>query len=121
MGEYYDVNEITDRLGIIPYQIWKKGDSVRNTGIKRTYTAWIYSTDTVETLDLSILIKKITKIFLPKKDEIIRLKKKYDLDISIDFVISIENNQPPAIYFEESFIKFVAEIGARLDLDTYVN
>lgn len=120
MGENYDVNEITERLGIKPSQTWKEGDLIRNTGRRRTYTAWIYSTDTVETLDLNMLIKEITGVFLPVKDEIIELKKLYDLDISIDFVISIRRKQPPAVYFKEDFIEFVAKIEARMDLDTYV-
>ena len=33
----------------------------------------------------------------------------------------IENGEPPAIYFEPEFIKFAAEIGVHIDVDTYVN
>lgn len=29
--------------------------------------------------------------------------------------------EPPAIYFEPEFVKFAAEIGAHIDVDTYVN
>lgn len=121
MGEGYDIQEITDFLDITPSETWNKGDFIRNSGQKRTYTAWIYSTDVTETLDVYSQAIKIEKLFLPKYKEISFLKKKYDLDISLDFVIIIENEEIPAIYFESSFVEFAAKIGARFDIDTYVN
>lgn len=121
MGEEYDTREITDMLRIIPSESWNKGDFIKNSGKKRTYTAWIYSIDVIETLDVYSQASKIEKLFLPKTEEISFLKKKYDLDISLDFVIIIENEEVPAIYFEPSFVEFAAKIGARFDLDTYVN
>ena len=108
-------------LQITPSESWNKGDLIRNSGQKRTYTAWIYSTDVIETLDTYSQAIEIEKLFLPKTEEISFLKKKYDLDISLDFVIIIENEEVPAIYFESSFVEFAAKIGARFDLDTYVN
>lgn len=121
MGEGYNIQEVTDFLDITPSKTWNKGDFIRNSGQKRTYTAWIYSTAETETLDVYSQAKKIEKLFLPKIDEISFLKKKYDLDISLDFVIIIENEEVPSIYFEPSFVEFAAKIGARFDLDTYVN
>lgn len=121
MGDKYDTKEITDSLKIIPSESWNRDTPIRNSGKKRTYTAWIYSIDAVETLDVCGQAKKIEEFFLPKAKKIVALKRKYNLDISIDFVIVIENGEVPAIYFEESFIEFAAKIGARLDLDTYVN
>lgn len=121
MGEEYDPREITDMLRITPSESWNKGDFIRNSGQKRTYTAWIYSTDTIETLDVYTQAIEIEKLFMPKIKEISFLKKKYDLDISLDFVIIIENEEIPAVYFESSFVEFAAKIGARFDLDTYIN
>ncbi|MCH1939866.1 DUF4279 domain-containing protein [Holdemania massiliensis] len=121
IGEDYDIQEITDTLNIIPSESWNKGEPIRNSGKKRTYTAWIYSLDAIETLDVCEQAKKIEKVFSPKGEKIATLKKKYNLDVSVDFVIIIENEDVPAIYFDASFIEFAAKIGARFDLDTYVN
>lgn len=121
MGEYFDVQRITDTLGIVPSRTWNKGDPIRDSRKKRTYTAWIYNTEIVESLNINTSIKQIEDLFYSKVDEIIALRKQYELDISIDFVIVIENEEPPAIYFKPEFIRFAAEIGARFDVDTYVN
>lgn len=121
MGDEYDIKEITDSLNITPSKTWKKGDFIRNSGQKHTYTAWIYDTDAVETLDVQEQTKKIEKLFLSRIERIISLKKKYRLDISLDFVIIIENDEVPAVYFEPSFLEFAAKIGARFDIDMYIN
>ena len=75
----------------------------------------------MESLNINTSIKQIKEVFFQKVDKIVALKNLYDLDISIDFVIVIENEEPPAIYFDPDFIKFAAEIGAKFDIDTYIN
>lgn len=121
MGEDFDVQKITKVLDVSPSETWNKGDSIRNTGKKRMYTAWIYNTKITESLNMDTSTKQIEEVFFPKIDKIVALKKRYHLDISIDFVIVIENEETPAIYFEPDFIQFAAEIGAALDIDTYIN
>jgi len=121
MGECFDVQKITNALEVIPSCIWNKGELIRDSGKRRTYTAWIYNTKIIESLDINTSAKQIGELFYSKVDDLVALKKQYELDISIDFVIVIENKEPPAIYFDHEFIKFVAKIGARLDVDTYVN
>lgn len=121
MGEDYNVEEITDVLKIKPTNSWNKGEIIKNTGKRRTYTLWEYSTETEEVLDVNLHAKKIMEMFSTKIEEIELLKQKYKLDICIEFVIVIENESPPAIYFEPSFIEFAAKIGAQMDIDTYVN
>lgn len=121
MGEDYNVEEITQVLKIKPTNSWSKGECIENTGKRRTYTLWEYSTETEEVLDVNLHAQKIMEMFSPKIKEIELLKQKYKLDICIEFVIVIENESPPAIYFEPPFIEFVAKIGAQMDIDTYVN
>lgn len=121
MGDEFNVQEITEVLGIAPTGTWCKGDAIRNSGKSRTYTAWMYSTDVKETLDINEQAEKLKSLFHPKVKEIAFLKEKYDLDISIDFVIIIENEIAPAIYFLPQFIQFASKIEARIDIDTYVN
>ena len=121
IGEDFDVQKITEVLEIHPSKTWNKGDFIRNTEKKRTYTAWMYNTGLMESLNINTSIKQIKEVFFQKVDKIVALKNLYDLDISIDFVIVIENEEPPAIYFDPAFIKFAAEIGAKFDIDTYIN
>lgn len=121
MGDDFDVKKITEILKVCPSETWNKGDLIRNTGRKRTYTAWLYNTELMESLNINTSIKEIEKVFFQKVDKIVILQNLYNLDISIDFVIVIENEEIPAIYFEPEFIKFAAEIGAKFDVDTYIN
>lgn len=67
------------------------------------------------------MVNQIAEVFYAKADKIAALKKQYDLYISIDFMIAIKNEEPPAIYFESEFVKFAAKIGAEFDIDTYVD
>lgn len=97
------------------------GDWRKQRGKKRTYTAWIYKTEIIETLDINASVKQIGELFYSKVDNLVGLRKQYELDISIDFVIVIENEEPPAIYFDTDFIRFTAKIGAQFDVDTYIN
>ena len=81
----------------------------------------MYSIGEEETLDINTQLKKLEDVFLPKEDILCRLKSKYNLDFSIDIVIYIENQSPPAIYLESPIIEFAANLGARFDMDTYVH
>lgn len=121
MGDSNDINEITEALNISPTNYWRKGDTIRNLSKRRTYTAWIYSTGSEETLNVNTQIKKIEKIFIPKADILYKLKSLYDLEFSLDVIIIIENEEPPAIYLESSIIQFAARLDAKIDIDMYVN
>lgn len=121
IGENFDIQEITNMLNVYPSETWNKGDFIRKSQKKRQYTAWIYSTDVIETLDINKLITNFKDLFYPKDNIIIALKEKFNLDISIDFVVIIENEEPPAIYFLQDFIEFAAKIGATFDIDIYIN
>ena len=61
------------------------------------------------------------ELFYGKTEKLVSLRNVYDLDISIDFVVIIEKKEPPAMHFDLDFIKFAYEIGARIDIDAYVN
>lgn len=121
MGDEFDVQVISKELEILPTTTWNTGESIRDTKKIRTYTAWIFSTGVDETLDINTQLKKIEDLFLPKEDILCDLKERYNLEYSIDIVIVIENQSPPAIYLDQSIIRFAYNIDARFDIDTYVN
>ncbi|MCM1231892.1 MAG: DUF4279 domain-containing protein [Clostridium sp.] len=121
MGDEFDVSAISKELGVAPTETWNNGDYIRNTKRKRSYTAWIFSTGAEETLDINTQLKKIEAVFFPKEATLCRLKEQYNLEFSIDIVIVIENQSPPAIYLDSPMIHFASHIGAGFDMDTYVN
>lgn len=121
MGDRYDTAEISRELGITPTITWNMGDQIRNTGKEYKYTAWIFDIEPEETLDINDPLKKLESIFSPKSEILCRLKERYHLEYSIDLVIVIEKQSPPAIYLDSSSVHFAAAIDARFDMDTYVN
>lgn len=121
MGDDFNCDEITDALGILPTNIWKKGEQIRNSSRKYSYSAWIYDIKKINTLYLCDISEKILYLFNNKIGAIKQLIDVYGLEISIDFVIIIENKEAPAIVFTPDFVNFASKLGARLDIDTYVN
>lgn len=121
MGDNYNTEEITKVLGVTPTITWNAGELINNTNKRHSYTAWVFSTGVEETLDINTQLKKIEQTLLPKLDKLHWLKNQYDLDFSLDIVIIIENESPPAIYFENSILNLVSNIEARIDIDTYIN
>ena len=65
---------------------------------------------------------RFTKLEIEETSEgtSIKLKEKMELDYVFDFVVNIKNHEAPAIYFEQEFIVFCGDIGAHIDVDTYV-
>ena len=45
---------------------------------------------------------------LDKVDKLVKLKKEFDLEISIDVAIVVEKDELPAIYMDSEVVKFVA-------------
>ncbi len=121
MGNEFDVQVISNEIGILPTMSWNIGDHIRDTDKVRTYTAWIFSTGAEETMDVNTQLRKIENRFLSKASMLCKLKKEYNLEICIDIVIIIENQSPPAIYLDSSIINFASNIDARFDIDTYIN
>lgn len=125
MGDTFDIDSVTRALSILPTESWQKNDCVYNTQGKikttRQYTNWGYRIETINTLDVNAQIEKLEQVFKNKVDTLIELKKQYNLSFSIDIVIIIENNAPPAICFQGFILNFAAALNARIDIDTYIN
>ena len=119
-GDYFNTNSISEALEILPTKSWNRGDII-NELKRREYTAWIYSTEATETLDINTQLKKIETLFFPKLQILKRLKEQYQLDFSIEIIFVIENKEAPAIYLNPSIIQFAANLEAIFDIDTYVN
>lgn len=65
-GDNFDVQEITNELGIDPVQTWNKGEDIRQTGKKYQYTLWEYDIGPIYTLDTRVAVKQLEKLFLKK-------------------------------------------------------
>lgn len=107
-------------MGISPTKTWNKGEDIRKTGKKYLYTLWLYDAGPIYTLFSDVAAKPLKKLFFKKADKLRELERKHNLNIYIEFVVEIRQNQPPGIFFDPHFFKFVNKIGASIDIDRYV-
>ncbi len=121
IGDTYDTDEISKELCIKPTKTLKKGEPIRTTGKHYDYTAWIYGIEACETLDVNAQLSNLRECFVDKVDKLVKLKKEFDLEISIDVAIVVEKDELPAIYMDSEVVKFVAGLDARIDFDLYIN
>lgn len=124
MGDAFDPALVTRALAVQPTEVWRKGDCVYNNQGKcttlRQYTNWGYKTTTLETLYINEPIQILQETFEDKVDSLLELKKQHNLSFSIDIVIEVENNEPPAMCLEGFILEFAAALHARIDMDMYI-
>ena len=124
MGDTFDPDVITQALSVQPTEIWRKGDCVYSNRGKlttlRQYTNWGYQTAVTETLDINTPIRTLQAVFADKTDTLLHLQKQYDLSFTIDIVIEVENNEPPAMCLEGFVLAFSTALDARIDIDMYI-
>lgn len=119
-GDIYSVNDLTDNLKVMPSKSWVKGDIIAKNGKERGYTCWAYSTGYEESYDINTQLKKIYETFFNKRNELIELKEKYNLNFSIDIVIKVEKGEVPAMHLDKELIEFAYFIDATYDFDMYI-
>lgn len=121
IGELLEPEEFTQKLQIVPNRICSKGEKINNSNTTRDVGRWELFTEYEESLDINNQLKKIYYKLIDKKDLLKILKEKMELEYVFDFAINIKNRETPAIYFEQKFIGFCKDIGAIIDIDTYVD
>lgn len=120
-GDYFSPEEFTRKLQIIPDKVCKKGEKVNHGNKVWEFSRWMLFTEYEESFDINEQLGKIFYKLIDKRDLLRELKEEMDLYYVFDFAVIIENQVPPAIYFEQEFIDFCRDIGAVIDVDTYVN
>ncbi len=121
-GDDFDPDDVTKMLGITPTSIMRKGERIPNKVPVKS--SWALSTDHIvnECIDVLQMAEKIIDQLQPKKQKILEAINIYGLSPKLEVVLwfSInEEHSTPAIGFEVNTIKFLSEVGAFIDIDTY--
>ena len=114
----FDPNLITQRLGIEPSKIRRKADP------RPKITSWELSSGEVvgEVVDVHALAAPLVGRLAPHTDHIKQLVSELDLSAVLQVVLHISRDDAkstPAIGFDSATVKFLGEIGASIDVDTY--
>jgi hypothetical protein len=115
-----DPQIITDKLGITPCTIFKKGDPMKhNKNMKYRFSWWNVQTEYEKTHDINIPLKKIISKISEKSDKIIDLQNTFDIRSQICIVIKIYDDFKPSIYFKKETISFFNSINVDVAFDIY--
>ena len=121
-GDNFEPDDVTKLLGIEPTSVKRKGSRV--PGKIPNTNSWQLSTENTvhEYIDVFEMAKEIINKLIPVKDLIIQAKKRFNVSARLEVVLWFSMNEEhstPAIGFEVDTVKFLGEIGAFIDIDTY--
>ena len=118
-GYHFNPDDITRLLGIEPTSVDTAG---ANSGLdKPVISSWELSTDTItDDVDVYDLTGKLIKQIEPARDKILQVIKSHNLSprIGVILVLSVDKNESvPDVGFGARTIRFLAEIGAFINVD----
>ncbi len=121
-GEYFDLQNVTARIGISPTESWNKGDKGKYKA-NLEYSCWKLSTDKrIENLMIDSLVEEIIDQLFDKIEIINELKSQFKLDSIIEIVMYIDINEEkptPAFGQDLRTIEFLHRTKTITDVDIY--
>lgn len=116
----FPLDEVTKRLNIQPSRTTKVGEPLPlNSARHYFYTTWEYGLGYKETLDVDEVLMPVIEKFESKVNDILLLKKDYNLVAKFYIVIEIHNRCSPGLAIYTRASKLATEIGADFDIDLY--
>ena len=118
-GYHFNPDDITSLLGIEPTSIDATG--AFSPLDKPKISSWELSTETMtDNIDVYKMTENLIKKIEPAKEKILQVVKSHNLSprIGVVLVLSIDKNESvPDVGFGARTIRFLAEIGAFIDVD----
>jgi len=128
-GDLLNPIEFSKIAGVQPTAYWFKNDVIRQinspsiediTYLKRKETCWEYSYGYIHTLFFDDISDLFVKQFAPNINTISDYVNKNNLQTKIYVVVEIEDNETPALYFENNFLNLILKMNGEIDMDLYV-
>jgi hypothetical protein len=121
-GDGFDPTELTRFLGIEPTLVIRKGSKIPNNIPK--FNSWKFSTENIvnEHIDVFDMASDIVNILKPVKHLILQAKERFNVTPRFEVVLWFSMNEvhsTPAIGFDADTVKFLGDVGAFIDIDTY--
>lgn len=121
-GDNFEPDELTSFLGIEPTSVKRKSTTQSNR--IANFSSWQVSTKNIisEHIDIFKITQEIIDKLKPVRNLINEAKSRFNVCPRLEVVLWLsmdEEHSTPAIGFEADTIKFLGEIGAFIDIDTY--
>lgn len=116
----FDPDKITSLLGIQPTKVVQKGNP------RPKFAYWEISTKKIEAeiVDIYAMSAELISILEVRSNEITNVIKDYQLEAVLNILLKISTDEDcstPIIGFDNHVLKFLAQVGASIDIDTYKN
>ena len=120
-GYNFDPEVLTSQLGLTPTTLNRAG--VHAGMDSPVVSSWEMSMDTIigDDVDIFKMTNELVKLLEPVKDEIIQVIENYNLVPKVGVVLTLsvdEDVQAPEFGFGSRAVRFLAELGAMIDVDT---
>jgi hypothetical protein len=119
-GEFFDPAEVTRRLGIEPTTSFRPGDPITKDGQgRRRGYGWMLKVDERETIEIDDMLRKLKEQFDVPGVVVRELCK--DLNLKPVVICGVGQHESavttPTLFFSTTFLSWVVEMGASLDVD----
>lgn len=118
VGDYFDINEVTDKLNIQPTSTRTKDDWPVPMMAK---TSWELETKKDYCKAVCWQFEKIMEDLVGKEAKINELCAGLDLEAIFTIVINMENGDGPEMVLTKEIVKFIGLINAEVGFDIYVD
>ena len=116
----FPLDEVTKRLNIQPSRTTKVGEPLPLNSARHYFsTTWQYGLGYKETLDVDEVLMPVIDKLESKVNDILLLKKDYNLVAKLYIVIEIHNGRSPVLTICTRASKLANEINAVFDIDLY--
>jgi hypothetical protein len=121
----FSPDDVTDLIGLTPSQALKEGERNPERGVPKC-SLWDFSLPEVvgEQVDIYDLSEKLVDLLEPHEERIAEAVERWNLtatlQVVLDFAVHEAISMPP-IGFSERVIRFLADVGGGIDIDTYTS
>ncbi len=120
-GYNFDPEVLSSQLGLKPTSLNRAG--VHAGMDSPVVSSWEMSMDTLagDDVDIFKMTNELVKLLEPVKDEIIQVIENYNLvpKVGVVLTLSVDEDDPaPEFGFGSRAVRFLAELGAMIDIDT---
>lgn len=119
LGDEFEPDKITEILAIQPSTTWKKGEPIPNRVHRRIETSWSIDTGYEESYDTNDQVEKLCEVLKGKAEVLKQLKNDLGVKLLFGIVVTIENEETPAMGLSRDFTKLLHDMGAEVYIDLY--
>jgi len=111
-----DPTTITARVGLTPDVSWLSGAMRGTFGAKEKEHGFVLESKLGPISSLDDHVKEMLKRLAPYAQKIGQLAA----EATIEFTCSVQRKKAPALHFDRDVVRWLAVMGAKLDIDTFV-